>query len=74
MPKPPAGPGKPGNPERLEADLDRAAIEIRPQERRIEVDAASYQRYVEILNRPPSGEGFARLMSAAMPWTKEAKD
>lgn len=34
----------------------------------IKVDAESYQRYRDILDRPPSGEGFRRLMNALKPW------
>ncbi|RWA72613.1 DUF1778 domain-containing protein [Mesorhizobium sp.] len=34
----------------------------------VKVDAESYQHYLDILDRPASGEGFARLMIAPKPW------
>ncbi|WFP62131.1 DUF1778 domain-containing protein [Mesorhizobium sp. WSM4904] len=34
----------------------------------VKVDADSYQHYLDTLDRPASGEGFARLMNAPKPW------
>lgn len=34
----------------------------------VRVDVDSYQHYLGILDLPPSGEGFERLMSAPKPW------
>lgn len=31
-------------------------------------NAKSYRHYLDILDKPPSGEGFARLMNAPKPW------
>ena len=32
------------------------------------VDADSYRHYLAVLDQPPSGEGFERLMKAPKPW------
>jgi uncharacterized protein (DUF1778 family) len=32
------------------------------------VDRATYDKFVEMLDRPPSGEGFERLMRVRAPW------
>lgn len=34
----------------------------------VRVDQAAYDRFVEILDRPPDADAFARLMSAPRPW------
>lgn len=34
----------------------------------VKVDAESYRHYLDILDRPPGGEGFDRLMKAPKPW------
>jgi len=32
------------------------------------VETKSYQHYLEILDQPPSGEGFTRLVNVSTPW------
>lgn len=32
------------------------------------VDAESYEHFLSVLDRPPSGDGFERLMKARKPW------
>ena len=32
------------------------------------IDPDSYKHYLAALDKPPSGEGFARLMNAPKPW------
>ena len=34
----------------------------------VRVDAESYEHFLSVLDRPPSGEGFERLMKARKPW------
>lgn len=34
----------------------------------VRVDAESFQHYLDVLDRPPGGEGYARLMNAPKPW------
>jgi len=46
----------------------RAAEDTLLDQTLVKVDAESYQHYLDILDRPPSGEGFARLMNAPKPW------
>ncbi|TPJ24626.1 DUF1778 domain-containing protein [Mesorhizobium sp. B2-7-2] len=46
----------------------RAAEDTLLDQTLIKVDAESYQHYLDILDQPPSGEGFARLMNAPRPW------
>nr|WP_246676966.1 MULTISPECIES: DUF1778 domain-containing protein [unclassified Mesorhizobium] len=46
----------------------RAAEDTLLDQTLIKVDAESYQHYLDILDEPPSGEGFARLMNASRPW------
>lgn len=46
----------------------RAAEETLLDQTLVRVDADSYQHYLDILDQPPSGEGFERLMSAPKPW------
>ena len=46
----------------------RAAEDTLLDQTLVKVDAESYRRYLEILDRPPSGEAFARLMNAPKPW------
>jgi uncharacterized protein (DUF1778 family) len=36
----------------------------------IQVDQATFDQFNAILDHPPSGEGFARLMTAPKPWSK----
>lgn len=47
----------------------RAAEDTLLDQTLVKVDAESYRRYLEILDRPPEGEGFARLMNAPKPWS-----
>lgn len=42
--------------------------ETLPDQTLVCVDAGSYQHYLEVLDLPPSGEGFERLMRASKPW------
>ncbi|MER8829820.1 DUF1778 domain-containing protein [Mesorhizobium sp. M0938] len=46
----------------------RAAEDTLLDQALIKVDPESYQHYLEILDEPPSGEGYARLMNAPKPW------
>jgi len=34
----------------------------------VRVDRKTYDHYLSILDRPPSGDGFKRLMNAKRPW------
>jgi uncharacterized protein (DUF1778 family) len=34
------------------------------------VDQATYDHFLAVLDQPPSGEGFDRLMKAAKPWAE----
>ncbi len=34
----------------------------------VRVDLQTYEHFLEVLDRPPGGEGFERLMAAAKPW------
>ena len=34
----------------------------------VQVDAATYAQFLSVLDRPPSGEGYERLMRAPKPW------
>jgi uncharacterized protein (DUF1778 family) len=46
----------------------RAAEDTLLDQTLVKVDAESYERYLSILDKPPGGEGFARLMKARKPW------
>jgi uncharacterized protein (DUF1778 family) len=46
----------------------RAAEDTLLDQTLVKVDAESYRPYLSILDKPPSGEGFARLMKAPKPW------
>lgn len=46
----------------------RAAEDTLLDQTLVKVDAESYQHYLDILDQPPTGEGFARLMNAPKPW------
>lgn len=48
----------------------RAAEDTVLDQALVKVDADSYRHYLAILDRPPSGEGFDRLMNAPKPWQK----
>jgi uncharacterized protein (DUF1778 family) len=34
----------------------------------VRVDAETYAHFLSVLDQPPSGEGYKRLMKAAKPW------
>lgn len=46
----------------------RAAEDALLDQTLVTVDAESYQQFLSVLDQPPSGEGFARLMNAPAPW------
>lgn len=46
----------------------RAAEDALLDQTLVQVDPDSYEHYLAVLDQPPSGEGFARLMSAPKPW------
>jgi uncharacterized protein (DUF1778 family) len=48
----------------------RAAEESLLDQKLVRVDQKTYDYFLEILDRPPSGDGFERLMSAEKPWQK----
>lgn len=46
----------------------RAAEESLLDQTLVRVDPKTYDYFLEVLDQPPRGEGFERLMSAAKPW------
>ena len=46
----------------------RAAEESLLDQALVRVDQKTYEHFLEVLDRPPSGDGFERLMAAALPW------
>ncbi|BCU08406.1 DUF1778 domain-containing protein [Allochromatium tepidum] len=36
----------------------------------VRVDAETYARFLQVLDQPPAGEGFERLMRAPTPWAR----
>lgn len=36
----------------------------------VRVDQATYGHFLEVLDQPPNGDGFERLMAAPRPWNK----
>lgn len=46
----------------------RAAEESLLDQALVRVDEETYALFLEVLDRPPGGEGFERLMAAAKPW------
>lgn len=46
----------------------RAAEDTLLDQTLVKVDPESYRHYLDILDRPPEGDGFARLMRAPRPW------
>lgn len=46
----------------------RAAEESLLDQTLVRVDSKTYDYFLEILDRPPGGDGFERLMSATKPW------
>ncbi len=47
----------------------RAAEETLLDQTTLRVDAKTYAHFVELLDKPPSSEGYSRLMGAPKPWT-----
>jgi uncharacterized protein (DUF1778 family) len=48
----------------------RAAEEAVLDQTLIRVDQATYDLFLEVLDQPPSGAGFDRLMRASKPWAQ----
>lgn len=46
----------------------RAAEETLLEQTLVQVDAESFEHYTAILDQPPCGEGFERLMRTPKPW------
>ena len=46
----------------------RAAEESLIDQALIRVDAATYEQFLAVLDTPPGGPGFERLMAATKPW------
>ena len=46
----------------------RAAEDALLDQTLVRVDHDSFQHYLAALDKPPSGDGFARLMNAPKPW------
>ena len=48
----------------------RAAEEALLDQTLVRVDKATYDRFLEVLDKPPGGAGFRRLMKAPKPWAR----
>ncbi len=46
----------------------RAAEDALLDQTLVQVDPDSYKHYLAVLDQPPRGEGFERLMNAPKPW------
>ena len=46
----------------------RAAEDALLDQTLVRVDQATYDHFLDVLDRPPAGDGFARLMQASKPW------
>jgi uncharacterized protein (DUF1778 family) len=46
----------------------RAAEESLLDQALVRVDLKTYQHFLDVLDQPPSGDGFERLMAAPKPW------
>jgi uncharacterized protein (DUF1778 family) len=46
----------------------RAAEETLLDRTLVRVDAAVHAAFLDVLDRPPGGEGYSRLMAAPRPW------
>jgi uncharacterized protein (DUF1778 family) len=46
----------------------RAAEDALLDQTLVRVDAQTYAHFLNVLDQPPSGEGYERLMQAAKPW------
>lgn len=56
---------------RLEFMIDaarRAAEDALLDQTLVRVDAETYAHFLNVLDQPPSSEGYERLMKAAKPW------
>jgi uncharacterized protein (DUF1778 family) len=47
----------------------RAAEESLLDQALVRIDQETYAHFLEVLDHPPGGEGFERLMAAAKPWS-----
>lgn len=48
----------------------RAAEDALLEQTLVRVDRKTYDRFLKVLDQPPGGEGFERLMKARKPWKK----
>ena len=48
----------------------RAAEESLLDQTLVRVDAETFAQFTDLLDRPPTGSGYERLMSAPLPWQK----
>ncbi len=46
----------------------RAAEETLLDQTLVRVDRETYEHFLTVLDHPPSGEGYERLMAASSPW------
>ena len=46
----------------------RAAEESLLDQALVRVDQATYEHFMQVLDQPPNGEGYERLMAATKPW------
>lgn len=46
----------------------RAAEDALLDQTLVRVDAQTYAHFLNVLDQPPAGEGYERLMKAAKPW------
>lgn len=46
----------------------RAAEDALLDQTLVRVDAQTYAHFLDVLDQPPKGEGYERLMKAAKPW------
>ena len=46
----------------------RAAEESLLDQALVRVDQATHEHFLQVLDQPPSGEGYERLMTATKPW------
>lgn len=48
----------------------RAAEDTVVDQALVKVDEDSFQHYLSILDKPPGGDGFEKLMNASRPWER----
>jgi len=48
----------------------RAAEEALLDQALVRVDRETYDHFLKVLDQPPAGKGFERLMKAGKPWAK----